>query len=163
MSLSQCWLHRSGRLCPIAHCCLLTLVLFLLLGGSKIPEPSAGSERSPGAVWKHQPQHAELRPIPQVLLCKCVWGWALYILLPDQLTHPLSVSSCLRPPIQGLKPLQDARQLWRYQTIASKPTGSQMRSGVCSSTNASKDPRAARDESGGLWFSLLIWEPGGIF
>lgn len=115
MCLPQCWHLRRGCLClwlPIVAFLFLAPVLFLRLGGSQIPEPPAGSERSPGAVWEYQPQHAELCPIPQGLLCKCVWGCSLYILLPDELTHPLPIAPCLRPPVQGVMPVPDARQLW---------------------------------------------------
>ena len=37
-------------------------------GGASVPEPPAGREGPPGAVGQHQPQPAELRPVPQGLL-----------------------------------------------------------------------------------------------
>lgn len=44
--------------------------VFVLLRAGRAPprKPPAGFEGSIGAVGEHQPQHAKLRPVPQVFL-----------------------------------------------------------------------------------------------
>lgn len=48
--------------------------VFYDAGGAEVPEQTAGCEGSPGAIRQHQPQLAELRPVPQSLLRQRVRG-----------------------------------------------------------------------------------------
>lgn len=54
-------------------------------------KPTSGPEGPLGAVGEHEPQHAELRPVPEVLLCQRLRGQCL-----NQLPYP-----CPLPPVMG--------------------------------------------------------------
>lgn len=83
--LGNSWsLTRIGWMLPPFSLCFV----FPYTGRAPIRKPLTGFKGSVGAVGEHQPQHAELRPVPQVFLRQRFWRKCL-----PGLPQPLSCFS----------------------------------------------------------------------
>lgn len=83
----MCW-HRNGA--DMAVTFNIRFFLFLHTGRASLRKPAPGSEGPPRTIGEHQPQHAKLCSIPQVLLCQCIWRQCLI-----ELSYPPPISSVI--------------------------------------------------------------------